>query len=160
MSLESQQKRILKRLAGPLFPDPTPKWTDIGDDTRKEILKELLARLRASQNTGIADIIEGNPDLGWACLQEKVRSLRWTQKKKSIASYHTRTICAGGKRLIHRRENWRPASFHSLRIALSFSTARKMSLISVTKCFVFAARLTIKSMMNLAGLPPEHLGRS
>lgn len=82
MSLSPPQKRILKRLAGPLIPIPTPLWTEIGDDTRQEIFKRLIASLRETQNTGIADIIEANPGLGWIYLQEKVRSMRYTQRKK------------------------------------------------------------------------------
>ncbi|CAN8098000.1 unnamed protein product [Discula destructiva] len=81
MSLSPAQKRIIKRLVGPLFPDPTPKWTDVGDDDREEFRKRLLSRLRETQNTGIADIIEQSPQLCWAILQEKVKSLRWTQRK-------------------------------------------------------------------------------
>lgn len=86
MSLSPQQRRILKQHAGivieSLLENPTPLWSSVGDDTRQKIYQQLLLRLRESQNTGIADVVDENPDLLKTCLQEKVRSLRHNQRKK------------------------------------------------------------------------------
>lgn len=83
MSLSSEQKRIIKQHAGPLFPSPTPVWSEIGEDDRKKLLQQLLARLRETSNTGIADTLEKHPELCWPILQQKVKSLRWGQRKST-----------------------------------------------------------------------------
>lgn len=86
-SLSHEQKRILKQHAGVILDStlgtPTPLWSTIGDDTRQEVHQQLLIRLRQTQNAGIAIIIEEHPEIAKICLIEKVRSLRYLQRKKS-----------------------------------------------------------------------------
>lgn len=79
MSLSSEQKRLVKRYAGPLLPNPTPRWSEIGEDLRKELRERLVRRLRDTRNTETADIIEKYPHLCWANLQEKVKTMRQSQ---------------------------------------------------------------------------------
>lgn len=86
MSLSPPQKRIIKRLVGPLFITPTPRWSETGDDTREELREQLISLLRDTQNNGIADVVEQNPQLCWPVLQEKVKSLRWCQRKGTFLS--------------------------------------------------------------------------
>lgn len=84
MSLSPEQTRTVKRYAGPLFANPTPQWRDIGEDERRELHELLVSRLRETRNTEIADIIHQNPHLCWKILQEKVKSLRYTQRKSTF----------------------------------------------------------------------------
>ncbi|KAF3763525.1 hypothetical protein M406DRAFT_74120 [Cryphonectria parasitica EP155] len=86
MTLTKDQKLIAKRRAKDVIPEPTPLWTDIGDDTRKEMIQQLLANLRRSNNTEIAKTIEQNPNEGFSVLQGKIKSMRSAQLKKSRES--------------------------------------------------------------------------
>lgn len=83
MLLSPEQKRIVKGHAGPLFPNPTPRWSDTGDDAREQLRGRLIARLQGTQNTGIAEIITRHPQQCWAILQEKSKSMRYTQRKST-----------------------------------------------------------------------------
>ncbi|KUI64086.1 hypothetical protein VM1G_10876 [Cytospora mali] len=87
MALSSEQRRILKQHAGPILQTvlglPTPLWSEVGDDTRKELFDSLLARLRVTQNKGMADILSEHPKIAFECLQQKVRSMRYLQRKKN-----------------------------------------------------------------------------
>lgn len=106
MSLSHEQKRILKLHAGSLLEFmlgvPTPLWSTVGDDVRKEVHQQLLVRLRETQNTGIAVIIEEHPEVARLCLLEKVRSMRHLQRKKSKCLTWTISYCPGLIKRIYR----------------------------------------------------------
>lgn len=80
MALTPNQTRITKSAAGLIIPNPTPTWKDTGDDQREELRQRLLSRLRETQNTGIAAILEQEPDSCWTIFQQKMKSMRWHQR--------------------------------------------------------------------------------
>lgn len=78
--LSSQQKRIAKRCAGFVIPGNPSQWVELGEDERIELFVALIHNLRENKNTGIADLIEQNPEQGYVILREKIKSMRRTIK--------------------------------------------------------------------------------
>ncbi|KAI9747359.1 MAG: hypothetical protein M4579_007482 [Chaenotheca gracillima] len=81
MPLNDRERRRALKIAGEVLGDNPPVWDDMGLDTQNLKAEEFLGRLRASDNTIIADRVDREKEI-FDILRTRTKTIRYNTRQK------------------------------------------------------------------------------
>ncbi|KAL3421826.1 hypothetical protein PVAG01_05982 [Phlyctema vagabunda] len=96
-SLSPRERRTAKRVAKDIIGSPAPLWAHVGEDQKDRMFDQFMQRLRDTQNSKIAIVLEKDRETAFTMFQEKSKSMRaeekrsgkkGSQRKRRYASKH------------------------------------------------------------------------